>query len=371
MARKTLATLRRINRLLRPAKATKAARSLHKAASGLMLAAALAPFAILAPTPASAAAKKSRKPVGVVKRLTPTPGPSGEPARKALHRQPATARTFARTHRCAAGSCNYTLYLPASEPVQPKGLIVMLHGCNQTPDDFANGTRMNALAERHGLAVVYPAQSLRRNAAGCWNWFQPAHQVRGMGEPAILASLARKLMRELRLRRDVVFVAGLSSGGAMAAILADVYPDVFSAAGIHSGMARGAAQGAMSAMSAMRVGASGGMTPARIHPARPMRWIIFQGADDGTVHPSNAAMILAAVVGDDAAPMRTRKGTARGRDYVCRDYAGSDGTIAVETWLIENAGHAWSGGRAGGYYTDPKGPSASAQMVRFFLAKSG
>jgi poly(hydroxyalkanoate) depolymerase family esterase len=285
MVRRSPAAVRRVNRLMRPAKATKAARSLHKAMTGLMLASALAPLAVFAPATEPLTPKTGRNPTGAAKTSGGQPGASGKGGRKGLPRMPAGARFLARTHRCAAGSRAYKLYLPESEPDHPKGLIVMLHGCNQTPDDFAIGTHMNGLAETHGLAIAYPAQSRRRNAAGCWNWFQPAHQVRGMGEPAILASLTRKLMRELRLGREAVFVAGLSSGGAMAAILADVYPDVFSGAGIHSGMARGAATGAMTAMAAMRVGASGGVTPARIRLARPVRWIIFQGVEDATVHP--------------------------------------------------------------------------------------
>ena len=118
----------------------------------------------------------------------------------------------------------------------------MLHGCNQTPDDFAVGTHMNAMAEKHGLAVAHPAQTRHHNAASCWNWFKPVNQLRGAGEPEILASLARKLMKEFSLTRDGVFVAGLSAGGAMAAILADVYPDIFSAVGVHSGLAREAAR---------------------------------------------------------------------------------------------------------------------------------
>lgn len=370
MARRSPAALRRAIRLIRPVKVTRAARSLHRAMTGLMFASALAPLALFAPETGPRGPKTGRTSASAVRKSGRKSGASGKDGRDGPPRAPAGARSLARTHRCAAGSRSYKLYLPASRLDHPDGLIVMLHGCNQTPDDFAIGTHMNALAEKHGLAVAYPEQSRQRNAAGCWNWFQPANQVRDTGEPAILAALTRKLMREFRLGRDSVFLAGLSSGGAMAAILADVYPDVFSAAGVHSGLARGAATGPMSALSAMQSGATGTAAFARPPPERPVRWIIFQGTEDGTVHPSNAAVILAAVVGEDTVPTRTRKGAVGGRDYVRRDYAGPDGAISVETWMIENAGHAWSGGRAGGSYTDTKGPDASAQMVRFFLAKS-
>ncbi|MDZ7711388.1 MAG: PHB depolymerase family esterase [Roseovarius sp.] len=286
-------------------------------------------------------------------------------------RIPEGAQYLNRTHRSKFGSRGYRLYVPASEPNRPKGLILMLHGCNQTADDFALGTHMNALAEKHGLALAYPAQTRRHNAASCWNWFKPGNQIRGMGEPAILAALTRKLMREFGLGRDVVFVAGLSAGGAMATILADVYPDVFSAAGVHSGLARGAAYDVLSAMSAMQSGSAfDGIAPVVTLPSRRVRRIIFQGDHDSTVHPSNASMIVASVMGNDAVPTKIGKRSVRGRGYSRSDFGGSDGAAQVELWMIEGTGHAWSGGRVAGSYTDDKGPDASAQMIRFFLASA-
>jgi poly(3-hydroxybutyrate) depolymerase len=170
------------------------------------------------------------------------------------------------------------------------------------------------------------------------------------------------------LGRDAVFVAGLSASGAMAAILADVYPDIFSAAGMHSGLTRGAASNVISAMSAMR---NGGL-PESIAPtlamlSLPVRRIVFQGDADSTVHPSNAAMIVAAAVGGDAVPTKIGKRTVRGRGYARSDFAGSDGAVLLELWMIEGSGHAWSGGHAAGSFTDNKGPDASAQMIRFFM----
>ncbi|MCG6121490.1 MAG: PHB depolymerase family esterase [Microvirga sp.] len=291
--------------------------------------------------------------------------------REVAPRIPAGAQYLSRSHRSAAGSRGYKIYLPASRPNRPTGLILMLHGCSQNPDDFAVGTRMNALAEKHGLVVAYPAQTKGHNGASCWNWFNPRHQNRDAGEPAILASLTQKLMKEFGLVRDDVFVAGLSAGGAMAAILADVYPDVFSAAGIHSGLHRGAARDVMSAMSAMRSGsASAGGEPGVDVKSRPVRRIVFQGEADSTVHPSNAAKIVAAAVGGDTAPSRVGKRSVRGRGYARSHFSGSDGTDMLELWMIEGSGHAWSGGHSAGSYTDAEGPDASVQMVRFFLANS-
>ncbi|MBU4527799.1 MAG: PHB depolymerase family esterase [Hoeflea sp.] len=380
MTRTLTASMRRMNRLMGSAQMTKATRSLQRAMTGIMVKSALAPIAALkqkAAKPRKAAAPKTGRGLGAVLKQLSTAGSlapatrSRSEGRAAPPRIPAGAHNIERTHRSAAGSRRYKLYLPASRATQPNGLIVMLHGCKQSPDDFARGTNMNALAEKHGLAIAYPAQTGGHNAAACWNWFKPGDQRRGAGEPAILASLTRKLMKEFGLERDSVFVAGLSAGGAMAVILADVYPDVFSAAGVHSGLARGAACNVITAMSAMHKG-GGSAGFARPTPAQsnPVRRIIFHGDADSTVHPSNASLIVAAAVGEDAAPAKIGNRSVRGRGYARSDFTGSDGMVLVELWMIEGAGHAWSGGRAAGSYTDSKGPNASAEMIRFFMTKA-
>lgn len=297
-------------------------------------------------------------------------GVPATPRREGPVRVPKGARFLTRSHRSVAGVRSYRLYLPASHPLRPKGLILMLHGCKQTADDFARGTRMNAEAEKHGLAVVYPVQTANNNAHLCWNWFTPGDQGRGAGEPAELASLMRKLTKEFGLKRGCVFVAGLSAGGAMAAILADVYPDVFAAAGVHSGLARGAASSVWTALAAMR-GGSGieAATPASGIPDHPVRRIVFQGDADGTVHVSNAERIVAAALGEDAVPSHVVERSVRGRSYERSDFHGPDGKVRLQLWLLKGADHAWSGGSASGSFTDPAGPDATALMVRFFLAK--
>ena len=370
MTRTFAAAMRRANRLLRPRKMPRSTRSTQKAMTELMVRSTLAALKPKAAKSRKAVAPNARRTLGAALRqsrvsgaMTRSAGPEG-----ALPRIPKGAQYLALTHRSKAGSRDFKLYLPASRPKRPKGLILMLHGCKQTPDDFALGTHMNALAEKHGLALAYPAQTAGDNAASCWNWFRPCNQLRGKGEPAILASLTQKLMKEFGLGRDTVFVAGLSAGGAMAAILADVYPDVFSAAGVHSGLARGAARDAISAMSAMRTGGgSKGITPAVVSPSKPVRRIVFHGDIDSTVHPSNAAIIVEAALGSHAMPTKISKRSVRGRGYARSDFAGSDGVVLLELWMIEGAGHAWSGGRVAGSFTDSKGPDASAQMIRFFL----
>lgn len=380
MSRSFAAALRRAGRLLRPAKANKSIKSIQKAMTGVVVATALAPLAALkqkTTKPRKTAAPKAGRTLGVVLRQLRAaqlllPGAMAGSAPSAVFpRIPKGAQYLGSTHRSAAGSRDYRIYLPASQPKRPKGLILMLHGCHQTPDDFAVGTHMNALAEKHGLAVAYPAQTARQNTASCWNWFKPGNQSRGAGEPAILASLARKLTKDYGLDRGSVFVAGLSAGGAMAAILADVYPDVFSAAGVHSGLARGAARDLGSAILAMRNGSAAHINahdaPGHSHSVRR---IVFHGDADSTVHPSNAATIVAAAVGNNATPERTSRRSVRGRGYARSDFAGPDGRVLLELWMLKGAGHAWSGGRPTASYTDNKGPDASAQMVRFFLANA-
>jgi poly(hydroxyalkanoate) depolymerase family esterase len=363
-----------------PSSLARSALSLQRAMSGFVVEAALRHFKTRRPKATaiqakSRAGKMNRTLGAVIRQLRRTRSLVSWSAIRGGGGQippqiPSGAKYLTRKHRSAAGSRNYRLYLPASHPKRPKGLILMLHGCNQTPDDFAIGTHMNALAELHGLALAYPAQTTRQNAAGCWNWFKPRNQIRGTGEPAILASLTRKLMREFGLGRDAVFVTGLSAGGAMAMILADVYPDVFAAAGTHSGLARGAAWDTISAMSAMHNGgAPNGMAGSVITRARPVRRIIFQGVDDRTVNPLNAGYIVAAGMGGDVTPGKVVRRSARGRDYSRSFFKGPAGAVLIEVWMIEGSGHAWSGGRAAGSYTDTKGPDASAQMVRFFLDK--
>lgn len=269
------------------------------------------------------------------------------------------------THSCAAGARRYRLYVPASAGAGLQGLLVMLHGCTQSPEDFAAGTGMNALAEEHRLLIAYPAQTRVENSMSCWNWFRPGDQMRNIGEPAIIAGLTESLRDEFGIAHDRVFVAGLSAGGAMAAIMLETYPELYSAAGIHSGLAYGSANDVVSAFAAMR-----GQNPIRPirDRDRPSRVIVFHGSADATVHPSNAGRI---VVGLRGAPARveTQKhpssGSSRGfsRTVAKRD----DGRTAYETWIIDGAPHAWSGGNSSGSYTDPAGPNASAEMVRFFL----
>ncbi|HEY1941901.1 MAG TPA: PHB depolymerase family esterase [Roseiarcus sp.] len=321
---------------------------------------------------------RARKPMGEVLR-TLREGPLASPGfldAKHATKPPAVpegAQFLTRSFTCAAGTRDYKLYIPASAPDAPRGLIVMLHGCKQDPNDFAVGTNMNAIAESRGLLVAYPSQARSANASSCWNWFNPADQFRNAGEPSIIAGLTRDIVSAFGLDRRSVFVAGLSAGGAMAAVMGETYPDLFAAVGVHSGLAYGSANDVMSAFAAMRGPAEISSTE-RLNVAsdeRPrVRTIVFHGARDRTVHPANADRIVEVARSQlEIEPHRLdSKGVAGARQYTSTAFFDSDGVPVVELWRITGAGHAWSGGNPNGSFADSKGPDASAEMVRFFLA---
>ena len=284
----------------------------------------------------------------------------------------------------AALTRDYKLYLPPGHAGRALPLVVMLHGCTQDPDDFARGTDMNERAREQGFVVLYPAQTQAANPSRCWNWFKHNHQRRGSGEAALLGAMARSVVLEHRLDARRVFIAGLSAGGAMAAIVADTHPEIFSAVGVHSGLAPGAASNLMEALTAMRHGASGSaLVGANVAPSHgsarmPVPTIVFHGDQDQTVHPRNAEHVVAAVLDSahgtrqDADPggttARVEHGVcAGGRSYTRAIHHAGNGVAVAEHWLIHGAGHAWSGGQTAGSYTDPAGPDATGEMLRFFF----
>jgi poly(hydroxyalkanoate) depolymerase family esterase len=282
---------------------------------------------------------------------------------------------------CAAGTRQYKLFIPKGHLGRQLPLLVMLHGCTQSPDDFARGTRMNQLAEEEGYYVVYPAQSARDNPTKCWNWFRPADQYRDRGEPAIIAELTRHVVRVHRLDPARVHVAGLSAGAAMAVILARTYPDIYAAAGIHSGLPYGSAHDVPSAFAAMKQGS--GISVADTNATNqalgaPVPTIVFHGDRDLVVGARNGDIVITqsmASHGDslwDAGSFgkvdkQVERGVVPGGySYTRTILKDPQGRILAEQWLVHGAGHAWFGGDPTGSYTDPKGPDASAEMLRFF-----
>ena len=297
----------------------------------------------------------------VVSRAAATPPAAHTPASFTFHAIQSGAQSY-----------HYRLFVPSRSAVAPAlPIVVMLHGCKQNAEDFARGTAMNAIAEREKFIVVYPEQIRHANRMGCWNWFEPQHQQRGQGEPAMIAALVAKLVAGHALDASRVYIAGLSAGGAMAALVGQLYPDVFAAVGVHSGLAPAAAHDVVSALSAMRQGPGA-------EPLRPVAvpLIVFQGTGDTTVAPANAqALVQTELQAFAARDTLLQKSTEEanpgaGRKATRERWIDINGKCRLESWNVVAGPHAWAGGDAAGSFTDPGGPSASEAIFSFFRLHS-
>jgi poly(hydroxyalkanoate) depolymerase family esterase len=284
-----------------------------------------------------------------------------------------------------AGSRTYKVHVPPGKADAPRAMIVMLHGCTQSADDFAAGTRMNRLADEHGFLVVYPEQAAHANASKCWNWFKPQDQRRGAGEPSLIAGIVREVAQRHGADPRRIFVAGLSAGAAMAVVVGETYPELFAGVGAHSGLPYGIAHDVPSALAAMKGGRSGvpGLKNVSGASGSPRRKavqavpvIVFHGDRDHTVQQANGAHIVQqardahdAQAGEAGLRVSSQSGvTSGGRRFSRTVHTDPEGKARIESWTLHGAGHAWSGGHASGSYTDGTGPDASAEMVRFFMA---
>jgi poly(hydroxyalkanoate) depolymerase family esterase len=274
----------------------------------------------------------------------------------------------------ASGRRSYRLHRPGWHHLGARPLVVMLHGCQQSPDDFATGTRMHARGRGRGWFVLYPGQDPQANRMGCWNWFEAMHQQRDRGEPSILAHMTREIMARHRIDPERVYVAGLSAGGAMAAVLATTHPELFAAVGIHSGLPHAAASSLSSALIAMRHGPARRRVRDDRQAGQTVPTIVFHGDQDTTVHPSNGEELIARLRWTSPGARASRPGATSiiratvpgGRAYTRTLHQDAEGHVDAEHWVVHGAGHAWSGGDPAGSYTDPLGPDASGEMLRFF-----
>ena len=287
-----------------------------------------------------------------------------------------------------AGSRPYFVYTPENYRVGTAiPLIVMLHGCTQTALDFAIGTRMNQLAEQYHFIVAYPQQASLYNSALCWNWFEPANQIRGSGEPAILAGIVQEIESQTNrwtIDQRRIYVTGISAGGAMAVILGATYPDIFAAIGVHSGAEYGAIT---SPLSGGGVFLQGGPDPIQQGKeafaamgsfARVVPTIVFHGTNDVVAAPINGKQAVQQWMETDSlashgsyqadfnSPSSTSSGQVQGgHSYTTYTWDDNNGNEVQEYWLIDGMGHAWSGGSPYNF-TDLKGPDASLAMYTFF-----
>jgi poly(hydroxyalkanoate) depolymerase family esterase len=278
---------------------------------------------------------------------------------------PAGGRYIGGSFSNSEGTRAYKLYIPSNPGDGLRPLIVMLHGCTQSADDFARGTRMNFVAEEQGCFVVYPEQPQAANASKCWNWFRPGDQAHGKGEPSLITGITRQIIETQNIDPSRIYVAGLSAGGAAAAIMGEAYPDLYAAVGVHSGLACGSAHDMTSAFNAMSgVGRNtGSRASASVKPT-----IVFHGDRDATVHPCNGAKVIARGSGDANLEMRTeRKSSTKGHSFSHSVHRDASGLSVLELWELHGAGHSWSGGNPVGSFTSQDGPDASKEMLDFFL----
>lgn len=306
----------------------------------------------------------------------------------------------------AAGTRNYKLWIPDRYNKRTAvPLVLMLHGCLQTPDDFAAGARMNEVADAHNFLVAYAEQPASANPYKCWNWFDPAHQTRGAGEPSLLAAIVGDVRATHKVDPDRIYAVGVSAGGAMVSILGAAYPELFNGLGISAGIEYKAATDVLGALAAQKNGGpdpngqgtqayqaiigamtattTPGKTTRRASPVvrlRPVHVIVFHGTLDAVVSPVNGDQVIAQWAQtndllddardnnsmDDAADSTTNGSVPNGHNFTRHVYKDTAGKSLLEKWIVHDMKHAWPGGSTAGSYTDPKAPHASAEMWRFF-----
>jgi poly(hydroxyalkanoate) depolymerase family esterase len=301
--------------------------------------------------------------------------PSGRcGARKHFNITCNTGETLDGTYTDPFGSLGYKLYLSSELHKQPP-LFVMLHGATQSASDFASGTRMHEVVEECGGVTLFPEQPRSAHPQACWNWYDTRHQFAEEGEPAMLAGLTRKIIRDYGVDRRRVYVAGMSAGGAMAVILGQAYPELYAAVGVHSGVPSGIASDLMSALRVMTSGPPDDCnwaTAQRASSRSSIPTIVFHGDRDRMVNPRNAQAVLAQAHGGRAVIDGNDKRTAQtllpgAREVTLTKHSRHGEHPDAELWMVHGVGHAWTGGSPRGSYTDESGPNASQEMRRFFL----
>jgi|GEM_PF-1792847 len=293
----------------------------------------------------------------------------------------AVARAGTATTEQHAGR-NVRVFVP-TKPAAPAPLVVMLHGCTQTPDAFADATKMDEVAEEAGFVVAYPEEPPSAIASRCWQWWEPAHQARDAGEPKLLATIVDGVVAAHGVDKDQVYAAGISAGGAMTVILGATYPDRFAAVGVLAGLEYKAATTLSAALSASSQGgpspaAQGALAHAAMGSrARVVPAFVLHGSADSVVAKVNGDQVAAqwlhvagVVLGEGAIERGSAVPGEDGRPFTRVVHRNKgNGAAIVEHFVVEGLGHAWPGGRDGGSYSDPRGPDASRLLWSFFRGR--
>jgi poly(hydroxyalkanoate) depolymerase family esterase len=293
------------------------------------------------------------------------------------------------------GSRDYKLWLATGyRKEKPAPLVLMLHGCMQKAEDLAALAGMNDLADEHNFLVAYPQQAVTSNPLGCWNWFDPKHQSRDAGEPALIAAVVQDIRSAYNIDAKRIYVAGISAGGAMAVVMATTYPELFAGLGVMAGVEYKAGITVEGGLASMK---SGGPDPNQqgllafqtmqqsLGAAKKrMPVIAFHGTKDPYLNPVNTEQLIAQWAQtndylDDGkdndsvsikSPLETKGAIPNGYSYTRTQYKDSHGRLLMEKWIVDGLGHAWSGSPIANQFADAKGPKASAETWRFFTETS-
>jgi poly(hydroxyalkanoate) depolymerase family esterase len=286
-------------------------------------------------------------------------------------------------------SRNYLVYVPRGHAHwKRRPLVVFLHGCRQTPEELAAGTRITRLADERDWLVLLPRQARDANAWGCWNWFDH-RTVAGKGEAAIVAAQVRAVRRLYGAHPRRMFVAGMSSGACLAAVLGLRFGKLFAGVGVHSGVAGGAASSPATALKVLATGADADIeaiareareqTSSR---ALPLPLCVIHGERDDVVAGRNAIEVLrqflifnghpSAAAGARAelplADATTVTPVADARTMTTDDYR-LDGRLVARLVRVAGLGHAWSGGDDAFAYNDSQPPDATELFGAFFAQR--
>jgi poly(hydroxyalkanoate) depolymerase family esterase len=311
----------------------------------------------------------------------------------------AHARSSWHTFTNAAGTRHYLLEVPSREGADPP-LVVFLHGCNQTAAGVAHDAGWAKLADVKGFVAVFvqePALPTDTVLKGCWNWEQSANQVRGAGEPSIIAGITDHVAAAEHVDRRRIYVAGYSAGAYMTNILAASYPDLYAAAGIIAGGPYGLGTDSVTDPTGQSIVREMGprkrpvpvivtqATNDNINPypagfAAVQQWLdAYDLIDDGrldgsTAHaPARTDVYISTSLDpgspalcDTLAPCVGGPAGLGAYPYTVAHYLDRRRRALLDFWTIDGANHDYTGGT--GTFMDPTGPAITPAVYAFLSA---